>query len=82
MLVVGKVGVDETRSDDVGDASVQVLRHLLRKIRRADVLLAGDNAIMRLDVAIEHFQQRGLPHAIAPQQTDTLAALNLETNII
>ena len=80
MFIIGKIGIDQARSNDIFDAPFQVLRHFLREIRRADVLLAGNDPIVRHEVIVEHLQQRGLAHAIASQQTDTLAAFDLKTN--
>ncbi len=67
----------ESAGDDIGDASAEILRYFLRQIRHTDALLAGDGSFMRQDIAVDQLQQRGLAHAVAPEQADAFSAFDL-----
>lgn len=64
----------------VKDRPVQSLRDFLGNQRHPQSLLTGDIPAIGLHFSADQLEQRGLPRAVPPQQTEAVPCFNLELN--
>ena len=66
----------------VGDRAAVALGHVLGQPGDPQALLADDLALVGLELARDQPQQRALALAVAPQQAEPLARLDLQIDLI
>ncbi len=84
MVILGEhlpLGAQAPR-DRVVDGARSVLRRLLRDPRDADVRREPELAVVEVDPAGEHAEQRRLAGAVAADQPDALARIELERHVV
>ena len=72
----------EPAGDLLGHAAAEPLGDVLRQERDAQPLLALDQAVVGGDLAVDQAQERRLALAVAAEQADPLAPLDLEVGTV
>ncbi len=84
--MVGPVGlmivVFQSLGHLVGDRAAMSRGHILGQPRDSQPLLAEDRSLVGLDLAADQSKQRAFSLAVAPQQAESLAGLDLEIDLI
>ena len=80
--LVVRVERPQAVADHRGHRAIRRQRHVLLQPRHANARLPQDEARVRLQVAAQDLQQRGLAGAVAADDGDALAGVNLEGDLV
>ena len=69
------------RNGDVADGADEIGGGILAEISGAQAALAGEGAAVGIELAVEHFKQRGFALTVAAVEADAFVALDAQGDV-